>query len=47
VIQIFTRRNAEQGLQPRLKLGFGSHQTGSAASACPAAINTRFNLAPA
>ena len=27
VIQIFTRRNAEQGLQPRLKLGFGSHQT--------------------
>ncbi|MFT0473950.1 TonB-dependent receptor domain-containing protein [Pseudomonas antarctica] len=27
VIQIFTRRNAEQGLQPRLKLGLGSHQT--------------------
>lgn len=27
VIQVFTRRNAGQGLQPRLKLGFGSHQT--------------------
>ncbi|RZI17865.1 TonB-dependent receptor domain-containing protein [Pseudomonas orientalis] len=27
VIQVFTRRNAEQGLQPRVKLGFGSHRT--------------------
>ncbi|WP_445577117.1 Vitamin B12 transporter BtuB [Pseudomonas sp. E141] len=27
VIQIFTRRGNEQGLQPRLHLGFGSHQT--------------------
>ncbi|SDZ64625.1 TonB-dependent receptor domain-containing protein [Pseudomonas sp. NFIX28] len=27
VIQIFTRRGAEQGLQPRLHLGVGSHQT--------------------
>jgi len=27
VIQIFTRRSAEQGLQPRLHLGVGSHQT--------------------
>ncbi|AZF49867.1 TonB-dependent receptor domain-containing protein [Pseudomonas sp. R2-7-07] len=27
VIQVFTRRNAAQGLQPRLKLGFGSNQT--------------------
>ncbi|WP_338478630.1 TonB-dependent receptor [Pseudomonas trivialis] len=27
VIQVFTRRNAEQGLQPRLKLGIGSNQT--------------------
>ena len=41
VIQVFTRRNAEQGLQPRLKLGFGSNQTGSAAWVCRAAMNTR------
>jgi vitamin B12 transporter len=27
VIQIFTRRSAEQSLQPRLHLGVGSHQT--------------------
>ncbi|SET97067.1 vitamin B12 transporter [Pseudomonas sp. NFR09] len=27
VIQVFTRRNAGQGLQPRLKLGFGSNKT--------------------
>lgn len=27
VIQIFTRRGTEQGLQPRLHLGFGSQQT--------------------
>lgn len=27
VIQVFTRRNAEQGLQPRMKLGFGSNGT--------------------
>jgi len=27
VIQIFTRRSAEQGLQPRLHLGLGSHQS--------------------
>jgi vitamin B12 transporter len=27
VIQIFTRRGDEQGLQPRLHMGFGSHQT--------------------
>ncbi|AZD04726.1 TonB-dependent receptor domain-containing protein [Pseudomonas chlororaphis] len=27
VIQIFTRRSAEQGLQPRLHLGVGSHQS--------------------
>ena len=27
VIQIFTRRGGEQGLQPRMHVGFGSHQT--------------------
>ena len=27
MIQIFTRRSAEQGLQPRLKMGYGSNQS--------------------
>jgi vitamin B12 transporter len=40
VIQIFTRRGAEQGLQPRLRSASAATRPGSAASACPAAINT-------
>ncbi|UNM19415.1 TonB-dependent receptor [Pseudomonas sp. ArH3a] len=45
VIQIFTRRNAEQGLQPRLKLGFGSHQTWERSLGLSGGDeHTRFNL---
>lgn len=45
VIQIFTRRNAEQGLQPRLKLGFGSHQTWERSVGLSGGDeHTRFNL---
>ncbi len=45
VIQIFTRRNAEQGLQPRLKLGFGSRQTWERSLGLSGGDeHTRFNL---
>jgi len=45
VIQVFTRRNAEQGLQPRLKLGFGSHHTWERSLGLSGgAEQTRFNL---
>ncbi|MCF5050587.1 TonB-dependent receptor [Pseudomonas syringae] len=45
VIQVFTRRNAEQGLQPRLKLGFGSHQTWERSLGLSGGDEqTRFNL---
>ena len=45
VIQVFTRRNAEQGLQPRLKLGFGSHQTWERSLGLSGGDQyTRFNL---
>ncbi|MGB3124489.1 MAG: TonB-dependent receptor [Pseudomonas sp.] len=45
VIQIFTRRNAEQGLQPRLKLGFGSNQTWERSLGLSGGDeHTRFNL---
>lgn len=45
VIQVFTRRNAEQGLQPRLKVGFGSHQTWERSVGLSGADErTRFNL---
>ncbi|MGY2175600.1 TonB-dependent receptor domain-containing protein [Pseudomonas azotoformans] len=45
VIQVFTRRNAEQGLQPRLKVGFGSHQTWERSLGVSGGDeHTRFNL---
>ncbi|MBO0495946.1 TonB-dependent receptor [Pseudomonas sp. Marseille-Q1929] len=45
VIQVFTRRNAEQGLQPRLKLGFGSNQTWERSLGLSGGDDrTRFNL---
>ncbi|CRN03394.1 Outer membrane cobalamin translocator [Pseudomonas sp. 34 E 7] len=45
VIQVFTRRNAEQGLQPRVKLGFGSHQTWERSVGLSGGDEqTRFNL---
>ncbi|WP_426131738.1 TonB-dependent receptor domain-containing protein [Pseudomonas sp. DWP1b1] len=45
VIQVFTRRNAEQGLQPRLKVGFGSHQTWERSLGLSGGDeHTRFNL---
>ncbi|WP_371359488.1 TonB-dependent receptor domain-containing protein [Pseudomonas sp. KT_2_4] len=45
VIQVFTRRNAEQGLQPRLKLGFGSNQTWERSLGLSGGDeHTRFNL---
>ncbi|MBA1428210.1 MULTISPECIES: TonB-dependent receptor domain-containing protein [Pseudomonas fluorescens group] len=45
VIQIFTRRNAEQGLQPRVKLGFGRHQTWERSVGLSGGDEqTRFNL---
>ncbi len=45
VIQVFTRRNAEQGLKPRLKMGFGSHQTWERSLALSGGDeHTRFNL---
>ena len=45
VIQVFTRRNAEQGLQPRLKLAFGSNQTWERSLGLSGGDeHTRFNL---
>ncbi|MEX5543034.1 TonB-dependent receptor domain-containing protein [Pseudomonas poae] len=45
VIQVFTRRNAEQGLQPRLTLGVGSHQTWERSLGLSGGDErTRFNL---
>ena len=45
VIQIFTRRNAGQGLQPRLKLGFGSNNTWERSLGLSGGDErTRFNL---
>ncbi|MFK8329502.1 TonB-dependent receptor domain-containing protein [Pseudomonas sp. BJa5] len=45
VIQIFTRRSAEQGLQPRLRLGAGSNQTWQRSLGLSGGDqNTRFNL---
>lgn len=45
VIQIFTRRNAEQGLQPRVKFGFGSRQTWERSLGLSGGDeHTRFNL---
>lgn len=45
VIQVFTRRNAAQGLQPRLKLGFGSNQTWQRSLGLSGGDEqTRFNL---
>ncbi len=45
VIQVFTRRNAEQGVQPRLKLGFGSNQTWERSLGLSGGDErTRFNL---
>ncbi len=45
VIQVFTRRNAEQGLQPRLRLGFGSHQSWERSLGLSGGDeHTRFNL---
>ncbi len=45
VIQVFTRRNAEPGLQPRLKLGFGSNQTWERSLGLSGGDeHTRFNL---
>lgn len=45
VIQLFTRRNAEQGLQPRLKLGVGSRQTWERSLGLSGGdARTRFNL---
>lgn len=45
VIQVFTRRNAEQGLQPRLTLGFGSLQTWQRSLGLSGGDeHTRFNL---
>ncbi|AZF34159.1 Outer membrane vitamin B12 receptor BtuB [Pseudomonas sp. R4-35-07] len=45
VIQVFTRRNAAQGLQPRLKLGVGSNQTWQRSLGLSGGDEqTRFNL---
>ncbi|MCS4315341.1 vitamin B12 transporter [Pseudomonas sp. BIGb0381] len=45
VIQVFTRRNAEQGVQPRVKLGFGSHNTWQRSLGLSGGDEqTRFNL---
>lgn len=45
VIQVFTRRNAEQCLQPRLKLGVGSNQTWERSLGLSGGDEqTRFNL---
>ncbi len=45
VIQVFTRRNAEQGLQPRVKLGFGSNNTWERSLGLSGGDeHTRFNL---
>lgn len=45
VIQIFTRRGTEQSLQPRLHLGFGSHQTWERSLGLAGGdVKTRFNL---
>jgi len=45
VIQVFTRRNAGQGLQPRLKLGFGSNKTWERSLGLSGGDEyTRFNL---
>jgi vitamin B12 transporter len=45
VIQIFTRRSAEQGLQPRLHLGFGSNQSWERSLGLSGGdAQTRFNL---
>ncbi len=45
VIQIFTRRGAEQGLQPRLHMGFGSNQTWERSLGLSGGDEkTRFNL---
>ncbi|MBS7847376.1 TonB-dependent receptor [Pseudomonas fluorescens] len=45
VIQVFTRRNAEQGLQPRMKLGFGSNGTWERSLGVSSGDeHTRFNL---
>lgn len=45
VIQIFTRRGTEQSLQPRLHLGFGSHQTWDRSLGLTGGDEkTRFNL---
>ncbi|MCF4990156.1 TonB-dependent receptor [Pseudomonas gessardii] len=45
VIQVFTRRNAGQGLQPRLKLGFGSNNTWERSLGLSGGDErTRFNL---
>lgn len=45
VIQVFTRRNTGQGLQPRLKLGFGSNQTWEHSLGLSGGDeHTRFNL---
>lgn len=44
-IQVFTRRNAGPGLQPRLKLGFGSHNTWERSLGLSGGDErTRFNL---
>ncbi|AXI63690.1 TonB-dependent receptor [Pseudomonas kribbensis] len=45
VIQIFTRRGAEQGLQPRMHVGFGSNQTWERSVGLSGGDEkTRFNL---
>ena len=45
VIQIFTRRGTQQSLQPRLHLGFGSHQTWERSLGLAGGDEkTRFNL---
>ncbi|NWN50978.1 TonB-dependent receptor [Pseudomonas sp. MAFF 301514] len=45
VIQVFTRRNAGQGLQPRMKLGFGSNKTWERSLGLSGGDeHTRFNL---
>jgi vitamin B12 transporter len=45
VIQIFTRRGGEQGLQPRLQMGFGSNQTWERSLGLSGGDEkTRFNL---
>lgn len=45
VIQIFTRRGGEQGLQPRLHMGFGSNQTWERSIGLSGGDEkTRFNL---